>query len=320
MKNYTIRTLVLSFLLPVAIGGMSAKTVYFVDNGVRYAWNNTTTTVEVTSPGSGNTYVGDVEIPQSVVYQEKELTVAGIRSSAFSDCTYLTSVTLPSTVTSIGDYAFDSCEGLKEVVMPGVETIGHWSFRNCYALERLEFSGVLKSIGNYCFDKILKIEKITLPATLTNIGGYAFEGNPQLKTVTSLATTPPAVKKGYLDGDEIYTIFDDTDYGDRVLYVPEGCVQAYKTALGWHHFQDNIMEISASDIDSVMAGDDGGFDVVVLGSGCVSLSTGCDVAVTVVDINGRILKAIEAKAGVNVVDGLPEGILFFNGKKVLVRN
>lgn len=318
MKFYTSKKLVVSIALPLFGIFMSGKTVYIEDGGVRYYWNNTKTSVEVTTPAKGNTYVGEIVIPDKISYQEKELKVAAVRSSAFAECTYLTSVSLPATVTSIGDYAFDSCEGLERIVMPGVKTIGHWSFRNCYKLKSLDFSDVLTTIGNYCFDKILEVTEVTLPATLTNIGGYAFEGNPQLQTVTCLATTPPAVKKGYLDGDEIYTIFDDSDYGDRKLYVPKGCVDAYKASLGWHHFRDNILEIQNSAIE--VAGVTNGFSVIPLGEGRVTVCAPEAMTVHVVDLNGCHVRSLTLGAGEHTIEGLPAGVLIFNGLKVIVRH
>lgn len=83
-------------------------------------------------------YTGDIVVPESIVNSDNvTLPVVGVNSSAFSDCETVTSVILPESVTSIGDYAFDSCTGLKKLEMPGVATIGHWSFRNCYVLEDL---------------------------------------------------------------------------------------------------------------------------------------------------------------------------------------
>lgn len=215
-----------------------AKATYFTVDGVRYKSNTAVTSVNVVSAGTGKTYVGDIVIPAKIVTTSNgELPVIGVGSSAFSECDELTSVILPESVTSIGDYAFDTCSKLKKVEMPGVKTIGHWSFRYCEALESLVFPEGLTSIGNYAFDHITKITQIELPSTLNNIGGFAFEGNPQITKVICHAVTPPAIKKGYIDGDEIYTIFEDTNYGDIVLEVPAEAINEYKTTMGWHYFK-----------------------------------------------------------------------------------
>lgn len=317
-KIYTNKNIALALALVVASGVLSAKTVYIVQDGVRYYWNNTKSYVEVTKPATGTAYVGDIEIPATITYEEKELKVTAVRSSAFSESMYLTSVTLPESVTSIGDYALDSCEGIKKVVMPGVKTIGHWSFRNCYELESLDFSDKLESIGNYCFDKNLKITSVTLPETVTNLGGYVFEGNPQLTTVVCKAVNPPAVKKGYLDGEEIYTIFDDSDYGDRVLYVPAGSVDAYKSALGWHHFGANIKEIESGAVDAAFS-DGGFFTVKVIGASALEISVSESTIVNVVNLNGQLVKSQAVNPGTSVISNLPAGLLVVNGVKVVVR-
>lgn len=317
-KFYTHKSIALALALVASAGVLSAKTVYIEQDGVRYYWNNTKTNVEVTTPAKGSAYVGDITIPATITYEEKELSVTAVRSSAFSENTYLTSVTLPESVTSIGDYAFDSCEGIKKVTMPGVKSIGHWAFRNCYELETLDFSDKLESIGNYCFDKILKITSITLPETTTNLGGYAFEGNPQITTVTCKAVTPPAVKKGYLDGEEIYTIFDDTDYGDRVLFVPAESINAYKSALGWHHFGANIKAIESSSIAKTLA-DNGFFTAQALGAGAIKVSSTEATVVKVVNMNGQLVKSQAVNPGTTVITDLPAGILVVNGVKIAVR-
>ena len=248
---------------------------------------------------------------------DKTLPVTEVGSSAFSKCEGLISVTLPESVTKIGDYAFDSSDNLKTVNMTdNVTSIGHWAFRNCNSLENLQLSNSLATIGNYCFDKNDKMTEITLPASVTNIGGFAFEGNPQLTTVYSLATTPPAIKKGYLDGEDIYTIFDDNDYSGRVLYVPAGCVDDYKLTFGWNQFSE-IREIDAAGIQAGVVAD-AQVKVVAKGKGAISVTAAVPTVVNGYDLAGRLVFSKGVPAGNSTIDGLNAGLLVVNGKKVVV--
>ena len=54
-------------------------------------------------------YTGEFIIPDTITYNNVKYTVTSIRSSAMYQCTELLSVTIPSTVTAIGDYAFNDC-------------------------------------------------------------------------------------------------------------------------------------------------------------------------------------------------------------------
>ena len=71
-------------------------------------------TVEVTNKGNYGTsfydgYTGDVIIPSTVTYKSKSLTVTSIGDYAFARCSGLTSITIPSSVTTIGESAFENC-------------------------------------------------------------------------------------------------------------------------------------------------------------------------------------------------------------------
>lgn len=78
---------------------------YALIDGIYYNFNGDE--AEVTYKNTSyNSYTGDIAIPEFVVFNEKTYSVTSIGSSAFSRCTGLTSVIIPNSVTSIGDYAF----------------------------------------------------------------------------------------------------------------------------------------------------------------------------------------------------------------------
>ena len=77
-----------------------------------------------------------------------------IGAYAFKNCSHLTSLTLPSSVTRIDDYAFKNCSGLTSLTLPSsVTRIGDYAFYNCSGLTSLTLpSSVTSSIRDYIFD------------------------------------------------------------------------------------------------------------------------------------------------------------------------
>ena len=92
-----------------------------------------------------------------------------------------------SKLTSIGDYAFDCCEALKNITIPAsVETIGESCFANCYELESVTFEegSKLTAIGDNAFDCCEALKSITIPASVETIGQYCFGWCSALESVT----------------------------------------------------------------------------------------------------------------------------------------
>lgn len=301
------RALVLAFFMALECSfSLLAKSVTV--DGITYKYSKNSTYLIVIKAA----YSGDIVIPDSA----KGLPVKEIGSDAFSELDELKSVTLPNTIVKIGDYAFDSSVNLEKVILGNsVKSIGHWSFRNCYALEEVNFPPSLQTIGNYCFDKNLKWTQVTIPENVTLIGGYAFEGNPQLKKVYSLSPTPPEIKKGYFDGEEIYTIFDDNDYGDRVLYVPTGALNDYKLALGWNHFK-SIEEIEPASIESTAV--DTGLKAFSDGIGQLVVVSEKNVPLCVYDLSGKLILFRNIQPGMTRF-ALSSGVVIVNGEKVIIQ-
>ena len=95
-------TLILSVWFSISAYSVHVSYVMEVD-GINYLpLSQTTVMVNI----STNEYSGDVVIPNSIKWYEREYIVTGIRKSAFAGCTGLTSITIPNSVTSIEESAF----------------------------------------------------------------------------------------------------------------------------------------------------------------------------------------------------------------------
>ena len=142
----------------------------------------------------------------------KEGSLREIGESAFSYCSSLTSVTIPTSVTSIGNGAFSCCFGLKEITIPEKVT----------------------NIGGRAFDRCTGIKEITIPESVTNIGGKAFDGCERLRKVTCLGSTPPTI------GSNSFP-----NRSNQTLYVPKGCKSIYEDADFWWEFKEIIEQGSS---------------------------------------------------------------------------
>ena len=104
---------------------------------------------------------------------------------AFNGCTGLTEITIPSGVTEIGDSAFRGCTGLTEITIPTrVTKIGQYAFQGCTGLTEITIPSGVTAIGNYAFDGCTGLTEITIPTGVTTIGQYAFQGCTGLTEIT----------------------------------------------------------------------------------------------------------------------------------------
>lgn len=177
----------------------------FVANGIRYrVTGNSSVSVIANTEG----YSGYVAIPSSVKYGSYTLNVQAIAEKAFFGCTGLTSVFIPSSVTSIGHEAFAFCSGLssirvdtsnpkydsrdnsnciiekstntliqgcKESIIPvSVTSIGDAAFYGHTELVYISIPGTVKSLGWAAFATCTKLEGITIKKSITNIGRECF--------------------------------------------------------------------------------------------------------------------------------------------------
>ena len=109
--------------LVIALCTLSASAYDFMVGGIAYKIKNSNE-VAVTYTRSWNDFsdnysnlTGDLVIPVTVTYNEVSYPVTSIGDYAFHKCIGLKSVTIPNSVTSIGDDAFSGCSGLTSVTI-----------------------------------------------------------------------------------------------------------------------------------------------------------------------------------------------------------
>ncbi len=152
--------------------------------------------------------------------------------------------TIPKSVTSIGDYAFDDCDGLTSITIPkSVTSIGDYAFSGCNGLKSITIPNSVTSIGNGAFAHSNGLTSITIPKSVTSIGSYAFSGS-SIKKIRCEALTPPSLGrlKAYIlldnDNDDAYYALIDI----CKISVPKGTANLYKSASIWKEFSTIIEE------------------------------------------------------------------------------
>ena len=134
---------------------------------------------------------GKVVIPEAIEGYE----VKWISSYAFSSCKNITEITIPDSVTEIGNSAFSGCTSLAEIVIPdSVTEIGEFAFSGCTALLKVVLSKNMTAIEAQTFSGCSSLESIIIPEGVTKIGtrsksedfmcdGAAFYGCTSLKEI-----------------------------------------------------------------------------------------------------------------------------------------
>ena len=209
-----------------------------------------------------NHYYGDVFIKQGTTTLEKRGsgTEGGAGSFQYS---YITTATIPASVTTIQQAAFSDCIFLQNIYVDDANTtyfdvdgvVYKWLTKdasdpfnpekNTYQLVSVPGAKTnvtilegTTSIGPCAFDGCSKIKAVVIPASVTEIDIYAFTGT-KLSSLTCMGETPPTVKSGGWWGNDhgLYQL------GVEVIKVPYGTSTTYKNANRWKSYKEKIVEM-----------------------------------------------------------------------------
>ena len=204
-----------------------------------------TTNVGVVRPGSGDTYnnyvSGNVVIPATVSYNGTTYNVTELRSilgadgytyGSFNSCTGLTSVTIPNSVTNIGDAAFYECTGLTSVTIPNsVTSIGYYAFYGCSGLTSVNIPNSVTTIENSTFYNCSGLTSVTIPNSVDSIGAKAFYNCTSLGRIDLKSVTPPIISSNS---------FQNVNSAIPV-YIPCGSLNNYSSS-SWGSRFGNLQE------------------------------------------------------------------------------
>ena len=169
-----------------------------------------------------------------------------IGEKAFTDCSRLTSLTLPVGITSIGYDAFAYCSGLTSLTLPaGITSIGEYAFYGCSGLTSLTLPAGITSIDKYAFSGCSRLTSLTLPAGITSIGEFAFSYCSGLTSIYVYAEKVPRIGR---------YAFEGCASRKCTLYVPKGTYDNYR--LSEFGYFENIVEFDATGIDKTTTSTD----------------------------------------------------------------
>ena len=145
---------------------------------------------------------------------------------AFDGCSGLTSVTIPSSVTSIGSGTFRGCKGLTSISIPdSVTEIGSTAFKYCRGLTSVTIPDSVTSIGERAFYGCSGLTSISIPDSVTYIGGSAFSGCSKLTSVTIGNGVTSIGNYAFMDCSGLTSVIipDSVTYiGERAFYNCSG--------------------------------------------------------------------------------------------------
>ena len=192
MSSLTIRNKSLLVSLVIIAGFLFAVTLVSTDTDAQEVYpeiGDFTYLVDTSGTTAGvYAYNGTdetVTVPGTIYYEEKGYDIVRICDAAFANKN-VTSVTLPISLKTIGEHAFEGCDNLTSITIPSAVTGLEWRcFASCDNLVTVTFGqdSQLTTLGGSAFVSCHKLATITIPDGVTSIGRFAFDGCSSLTSI-----------------------------------------------------------------------------------------------------------------------------------------
>lgn len=233
----------LNYLGEYAFWGCKSLYTISLPPGLKAIWDYTFAeciNLEEVTINEGVEYIGEWAFRECTNLKKVHLpeSLKEIGRYCFTFSSGMESIHIPENVTYIGDAAFGWCDKLKDINIPkGVNmfnkhVIAHTGFQTVELPENID------TLGIACFMECADLLGVTLPSKVSFIDESAFIDVPHLQYLRLKTTVPPKI------------INDAFDRYDFTLYVPTGCMKAYKEAAHWSKFTD-IREVGNDDTVAV---------------------------------------------------------------------
>lgn len=156
--------------------------------------------------------------------------VTSVSQYSFGLCTNLTTVVIGNDVEAIGQFAFNDCGTSFTSLTLGssLKSVGMAAFLNAKGITTLTLPDGFKTVGDYAFCRLEALQTLNIPSSVTSIGISAFYRCYPLATINCAAVTPPSL------GDDAFG--DIANKSNIPLNVPNGSVAAYEAAAQWTDF------------------------------------------------------------------------------------
>ena len=268
MKQIHFKSLLLlflAFLMP------ATATAYFIEvDGIEYDidyYGNQATVYRLVD----RSYTGSITIPETVIWKDKTYTVTAIYNGAFSSSS-ITSITIPNSVSSIGEWAFSDCVNLTSITIPNsVSSIGGEAFNNCENLTSISLPNSITEISARLFKECKRLNNVTIPESVTVIHEEAFLDCENLTDIVIPNSVYMIHSMAFYGTAWYYNQPDGVVYAGLVAYKYKGEMEEYahitlkEGTLGIADYAFNYCRLSSITIpNTVMAIGDNAFEYCYL--------------------------------------------------------